>query len=304
MLATMFGKDSQWASATDANGAYLLDRTPEYFAPLLHYLRTGRLIVDSSVSLEGVLDEAQYFQIHALVEEIEARLQEAAAASAVTFSRKELTQLLAATSSHERLRFQGLNLQGVDLSNLDLRNINFRGCNLREAKLEGSNCDMCVFDCADLRQANLNVRLCSFLSSAPSCDAHRPTLKIRALQGAKLRSASFARANLEGALMRGCDFEDSRTGRSSTLEGANLKDADLEDSNLPGANFRVASLRNAKLRNCMLRGTLFAGADLENCDLMGSNIEKVNFRNANLRGAIFDGKTPVPMSMLSMSRIS
>jgi hypothetical protein len=36
---------------------------PKYFAPLLNYLRTNRLIVDDGVNLEGVLEEAKVSSI-------------------------------------------------------------------------------------------------------------------------------------------------------------------------------------------------------------------------------------------------
>ena len=41
------------ASHQDADGAYLIDRNPKYFEPILNYLRTGRLIVDHNVNVEG-----------------------------------------------------------------------------------------------------------------------------------------------------------------------------------------------------------------------------------------------------------
>ena len=37
-------------SCKDESGAYLLDRSPRYFEPLLNYLRTGSLIIDPNVS--------------------------------------------------------------------------------------------------------------------------------------------------------------------------------------------------------------------------------------------------------------
>ena len=64
MLAHMFG--SEWQSATDASGAYLIDRSPEYFVPLLNYLRCGRLNLDAGVSPINVLEEARFYGLQVI----------------------------------------------------------------------------------------------------------------------------------------------------------------------------------------------------------------------------------------------
>ena len=73
MLARMFAsQDHQMMPAfKDETGAYLIDRSPRYFEPLLNYLRTGQLILDPNVSPEGVLEEARYFGIESLLPQLE-----------------------------------------------------------------------------------------------------------------------------------------------------------------------------------------------------------------------------------------
>lgn len=41
-------------SRQDQNGAFLIDRSPTYFEPLLNYLRHGEIILDANVNVEGV----------------------------------------------------------------------------------------------------------------------------------------------------------------------------------------------------------------------------------------------------------
>lgn len=65
MLARMFAEDNNMylmnPSVTDSVGAYLIDRSPEYFEPILNYLRHGDVILDKHVNPRGVLEEAIFY---------------------------------------------------------------------------------------------------------------------------------------------------------------------------------------------------------------------------------------------------
>lgn len=66
MLARMFAGNGEneylmKPSARDATGAYMIDRSPVYFEPILNYLRHGEVILDSHVNPRGVLEEAIFY---------------------------------------------------------------------------------------------------------------------------------------------------------------------------------------------------------------------------------------------------
>lgn len=42
-----------WQSSVDETGAYLIDRSPHYFEPIINYLRHGRIVLDKGMSAEG-----------------------------------------------------------------------------------------------------------------------------------------------------------------------------------------------------------------------------------------------------------
>lgn len=114
-------------SCTDSTGAYLIDRSPQYFEPLLNYLRHGQLIIDSNLNPQGVLEEAKFFGIETLVQLLESSITpNINEVEDVPLTRRDVVAALIQTSHMSELRFQGVNMAGADLQKLDLRNINFK----------------------------------------------------------------------------------------------------------------------------------------------------------------------------------
>ncbi|XP_029565644.1 BTB/POZ domain-containing protein KCTD9 isoform X2 [Salmo trutta] len=261
MLAHMFRDKDVWGNKQDSQGAYLIDRSPGYFEPILNYLRHGQLIINDGINPLGVLEEARFFGIEQLAEQLENLIKSSQPADDHSpLTRKEFVRFLLATPTKSELRCQGLNFSGADLSRLDLRYINFKMANLRAANLTHAN----------LSGANLE----------------RADLSSACLDGANLQGVKMLCSNAEGASLRGCNFEDP-AGVKANMEGANLKGVDMEGSQMTGINLRVATLKNAKLKNCNLRGATLAGTDLEEANLRGSNV----------KGAIFEEMlTPLHMS--------
>ncbi|XP_051176876.1 BTB/POZ domain-containing protein KCTD9 [Leptopilina boulardi] len=277
MLARMFteSEECEWRlvpSKRDRSGAFLIDRSPTYFEPLLNYLRHGQLILDPNLNAAGVLEEARFYGIEGAVSILEEMAAEEQKRKMETSSltRRDVLKSIMSTPISFELRFQGVNLVGADLSRLDLRNINFKYANLHGCNLEGANLSGCCLERADLSNANL--------------------------EGAQLVCVKMLCANLEAANLHSCNFEDPG-GLPAIMEGVNLKGANLEGSNMAAVNLRVATLKNAILKNCDLRSACLAGADLESCDLSGSDLHEANLRGANLKEAVFDLMlTPLHMS--------
>ncbi|XP_043376238.1 BTB/POZ domain-containing protein KCTD17 isoform X5 [Dermochelys coriacea] len=63
-------------SARDETGAYLIDRDPTYFGPILNFLRHGKLVLNKDIAEEGVLEEAEFYNIGPLIRIIKDRLEE------------------------------------------------------------------------------------------------------------------------------------------------------------------------------------------------------------------------------------
>lgn len=47
----------------DEYGAYLIDRDPEFFRPILNYLRHGKLVIDKNQEIEGIYTSFHIFII-------------------------------------------------------------------------------------------------------------------------------------------------------------------------------------------------------------------------------------------------
>jgi hypothetical protein len=141
MLARMFATENDNSmllpSPKDKNGAFLIDRSPEYFEPILGYLRHGQLVVDKNVNPQGVLEEAKFYGITSLIPELEAMIiEEIPDSTTAPLTRRDVINAIVKTSCSAELRFQGVNLAGADLSRLDLRHINFKYANLKGARLQ------------------------------------------------------------------------------------------------------------------------------------------------------------------------
>ncbi|XP_017491992.1 PREDICTED: BTB/POZ domain-containing protein KCTD9-like [Rhagoletis zephyria] len=290
MLARMFDRNHKTnehqtllvPGRQDETGAYLIDRSPDYFEPLLGYLRHGSLILDRHLNPAGVLEEAKFYGFYALLPELEATvLQEAMLGNSIErhvgvapLTRREVVKALVGTPTETRLRFQGVNLAGADLSKLDLSNINFKYAILRGANLQGANLKDCCLERADLSRCTL--------------------------EGATLINCHMVCANLEGSNLRGSNMESNSLNQITNLEGANLNNTNLEGSQMRRVNLRVASLKHANVQNCNLDCACLAGANLENCDLSGSDLNEANLRGANLKGTRFELiHTPLHMSYLA-----
>jgi len=239
MLSRMFSNDHLNPSSIDDSGAYLIDRSPTYFEPILNFLRHGKLILDDGVNPAGVLEEAQFYGIESVVPLLEAMTHEEVSKKKrkqEPLGRNEVIQVLLRSSPTTELRFQGVDLTGADLSKLDLRCINFKYALLSGCNLKGANLSWCNLERADLSKCKMD--------------------------GAQLIGVRMLCASLEAASLRGCNFEDP-AGSRANMEGVNMKSAVLEGSNMAGVNLRVATIKYANLQNCTLRGAVLAGADLE-----------------------------------------
>ncbi|KAK2557211.1 BTB/POZ domain-containing protein KCTD5 [Acropora cervicornis] len=74
-LHRLCAEDPDLPSDKDENGAYMIDRDPRYFGPVLNYLRHGKLIIDKDLLEEGVLEEAEFYNIDPLVRQIKEKIQ-------------------------------------------------------------------------------------------------------------------------------------------------------------------------------------------------------------------------------------
>ncbi len=161
MLARMFAQDDMtskvWGNSRDANGAFLIDRSPNYFEPVLNYLRHGELVLDKHINPQGVLEEARFFGIESLIEILEVKIEDEQPATDLTpVTRREFVLKLMTTPSNCELRCQGLNFSNANLSKLDLRYVNFKYATLRRANLMGANLSYCNFERADMTGAKLD----------------------------------------------------------------------------------------------------------------------------------------------------
>uniref|UniRef100_A0A8D2JWQ6 BTB domain-containing protein n=1 Tax=Theropithecus gelada TaxID=9565 RepID=A0A8D2JWQ6_THEGE len=170
--------DSMLVHMFKDRGAFLIDRSPECFEPILNYLHHGQLIVNDGINLLGVLEEARFFGIYSLIEHLEVAIKNSQPLEDHSpISRKEFVQFLLCANlqgvkmlcsndpSGLKANLEGANLKGVDMEGSQMTGINLRvatlknaklkNCNLRGATLAGTNLEKCDLSGCDLQEANL-----------------------------------------------------------------------------------------------------------------------------------------------------
>merc|ERR1712180_218495 len=73
-LARIAMEGTELESDKDSSGAFLIDRDPQYFSPVLNFLRHGKVHLDRNVLEEAVLEEAEFYNITDLIKLLKERI--------------------------------------------------------------------------------------------------------------------------------------------------------------------------------------------------------------------------------------
>lgn len=235
MLAAMFS--GRHGLSKDAKGRHFIDRDGELFRFVLNFLRDSTLIVpsDNTVLLGELLKEAEYFQLHALAQQVKTMREEAA----LSFTYKEFLGLVNLSEQVQApcIDLTGISIRHLDLSKSNLQEVKFTNCNLNKVNFTGANLTGACFTRSVVLHCVLNEAV---LEQADCTEANFSGNEMR---HAKCKGAVFYKARLGGIDMRGCD-----------LQGANLQYANLLVANMEGANLAMANLEGANLDGANTKG--------------------------------------------------
>ncbi|KAG2385889.1 hypothetical protein C9374_003038 [Naegleria lovaniensis] len=182
MFSIMFQKNSPFQKFNrDLNHpmrpyVVFIDRNPQYFEPILNYLRSdGEILINPNVNICGVLLEAKYWGLGKLAEELERMIEQIQAEqekikrrddSGCELTRSEIVKALLTCPSEmretvlENCDFSNARMFKVVIKNANCKDVNFSGASLRGAAitfcdLYGANFKSADLELADLSNSNL-----------------------------------------------------------------------------------------------------------------------------------------------------
>lgn len=83
-------------------------RNGRYFEPILNFLRTGQIIYESSLNVNGILEEAKFFGVQEMIDRLQPVADSSGSLSGDNspLTRQDVIRALTQTSYKNELRFQ------------------------------------------------------------------------------------------------------------------------------------------------------------------------------------------------------
>lgn len=204
--------------------------------------------------------------------------------------------------------FAGIDLTGANLSGMDFSGVDFSGALLEGVDFSGARLVGCNFEKAVLARARFD-----------GADLSRARLAAANLGKCRGKNAVFDSALLEGAILRGAEFESTRFAladlrRVELTGGMRLKGVDWSraiasdlvwiDADLRGLSCVGANMERCVFIRCRFDGVDFSGVRFDRSVFLEGVGPGAVFRGATLSGCSFIGGTDLTAADFSGAQIS
>eukprot|EP01080_Neovahlkampfia_damariscottae_P005601 gene5601-9418_t len=245
---------------------YLIDRSPKYFEHVLNFLRYKKMFIKEFDIKEGIIEEAEYYNLKELVQFIEDN-----PFAKQDLDRKQIISLILSTEEGTPLKIKGICLAGNNLSRLEFKLAQFDLSDLRLCKLEMTEFYECSFRKSLMDKTN--SRNCIFKNTN--------------FNAASMKEIQFKNSLFELSVFNTNDFIKTDMSDCQFIK-TNFENGKFIDSDLQKTSFKDCTIKNFTFEKINFSKAKFIQFKFESCNFVECQFFEIEFKDSVMNSCTFE----------------